>query len=117
MSITPTVRHNVFVEKYFESWEPKIHGPRSYIQGFYVATLIDKYGTTQHYQLEMYQNVISKEMISYVTGKTDDGIPSSSSDSTMTSKKSQNRRDTFKFQMKNIVYLSEHRMRHCLGIG
>ena len=31
-----------FVEKYFESWYPKINGPRNYLQGFYLAALIDK---------------------------------------------------------------------------
>ena len=30
-----------FVEKDFESWDPKIHGPRNYLQSFYVAALIE----------------------------------------------------------------------------
>ena len=30
-----------FVEKYFESWDPKIHGPRNHLQSFYVAALIE----------------------------------------------------------------------------
>ena len=29
-----------FVEKYFESWDPKIHGPSNYLHSFYVAALI-----------------------------------------------------------------------------
>ena len=29
-----------FVEKYFEGWYPKIHGPCNYLQSFYVAALI-----------------------------------------------------------------------------
>ena len=31
-----------FVDKDFESWDPKTHGPRNYLQGFYVAALIDE---------------------------------------------------------------------------
>ena len=47
-----------FVEKDFYSWDPKIYGPRNYLQSFYVAALIDKYGTTKHYLLAMFQNSI-----------------------------------------------------------
>ena len=43
-----------FVGKYFDSWDPKIHGPRNYLQSFNVALLIDKYGTTKHYPLTMF---------------------------------------------------------------
>ena len=31
----------VFVDKDFDSLDPKIHGPRNYLQIFYVATLVD----------------------------------------------------------------------------
>ena len=31
-----------FVEKYFDSWDSKIHGPCNHLQSFYVAALIDK---------------------------------------------------------------------------
>ena len=53
----------VFVKKYFDSWDPNIHGPCNYLQSFYVDAIIDKCGTTKHYPLEMYRNGISKEMI------------------------------------------------------
>ena len=43
-----------FVEKYFDSWDPKIHGPRNYLQIFYVAALIEEFGTTNHYPLAMF---------------------------------------------------------------
>ena len=43
-----------FAEKDFDSWDPKIHRPCNYLQIFYVASLIDKYGTTKHYPLEMF---------------------------------------------------------------
>ena len=52
-----------FVEKYFESWDPKIHGPRNYLQSFYVAPLIEKYGTNKHYPLAMFRNGIRKKII------------------------------------------------------
>ena len=82
-----------------------------------MAALIDKCGNNKHYSLEMYQNGISKETRSSVIGMTDNGIPSSSSDSATTIKLKNNCRDMFKFQTKNNVYLSKHRMMHCLGIG
>ena len=47
-------------EKDVNSWDPKIHSPRNYLQIFYVAVLIDKCGTMNHYPLAMYQNGISK---------------------------------------------------------
>ena len=47
-----------FIEKDFDSWDPKIHGPRNYIQSFYVTNLIDKCNTTKHYPLAIFQNGI-----------------------------------------------------------
>ena len=46
----------VFAEKDFDIWDPKNHGPRNYLQIFYVATLNDKYGTNNHYPLALFQN-------------------------------------------------------------
>ena len=85
----------VFVEKYFESWDPKIHGPRNYLQSFYVANLIEGWGTKKHYPLEMFQNDISKNTISSYKGTMDYGTPLSSSYSEMASKIKKNRRSTF----------------------
>ena len=31
-----------FVEENFDSWHPKTHGPRSYLQSFYLADIIHK---------------------------------------------------------------------------
>ena len=45
----------VFVDKYFNSWDPKIHGPRNYLQSFYAAALIDKCVTTKYYPLAMFR--------------------------------------------------------------
>ena len=91
-----------FVEKYFDSWDPKIHGPGNYLQIFYVAALIGKCGTTKHYPLAMFPNGILKKTRSSVTGNMDDEILLSSSDSAKTSKKKINCRATFKIQMKKM---------------
>ena len=96
-----------FVEKYFDSWDPKIHGTRNYLQS-YVASLIDEYYTKKHYPLSMFRNSISKKTRSSVIGMTEDGIPLSSSDSEMTSKEKKNCCATFKIQMKiNFLFLKE----------
>ena len=47
-----------FVDKYFDGWDPKIHGPRNYLQSFYVAALINKYWTKKHYPHAMFLNGI-----------------------------------------------------------
>ena len=82
-----------------------------------MAAIIDKCGTKKHYPLEIFRNGISKKTGSSVTGKMDYGIPLSSSDSAMTSKKKINRRAAFKIQIKNIVYLLKQRMIRCLILG
>ena len=48
----------VFVEKDFESWDPKSHGPCNYLQSFYVAALIEECGTEKYYPLAMFRNGI-----------------------------------------------------------
>ena len=35
------MKKSFFVEKYFESWDPKIHGPPNCIYSFYLAALIE----------------------------------------------------------------------------
>ena len=67
----------------------------------------------KHYPLEMFRNGISKNTRSSVIGMIDDGIPSSSSDSAMTSKENKNRRATSKIQMKIYFYLLKQRMMYC----
>ena len=47
-----------FVEKDFESWDPKIHGPCNYLQSFYVAALIDECGTNNHCPLAIFRDCI-----------------------------------------------------------
>ena len=69
----------------FESWDPKIHGTRNYLQSFYVDAIIDKCGTNKHYTLAMFRNGILKTRSSYKC-TMNNGTPSSSSDSEMASK-------------------------------
>ena len=37
-----------FVKKNLVSWYPKTHGPRNYLQSFYLAALIHKYEKKQY---------------------------------------------------------------------
>ena len=52
-----------FVGEYFDSWDPRIHGHRNYLQGFYVTARIEEYGTNKYYPLVMFQNCILKNEI------------------------------------------------------
>ena len=45
-----------FAEKNFDIWDPKIHGPRTYIQSFYLAALIKKCGGGDHYPFAEIRN-------------------------------------------------------------
>ena len=81
----PTVRQFVF-EKDFESWYSKIHGPRNYLQSFYVASIIDKFRTNKHYPLAMFRNGTPKQIRSSYKCTMNYGTPSSSSNSEMASK-------------------------------
>ena len=47
--IMPTVRKKIYAEKYFESWDSKIHGLCHYLQSFYVAAPIEECGNEKHY--------------------------------------------------------------------
>ena len=75
-----------FVEKYFESWDPKIHCPRNYLQIFYVAAHIERYGTKKHCPLAAFKKWYIKKTRSSYKGTVIDGAPYSSSDSKMASK-------------------------------
>ena len=50
-----------FVEENFDNWHPKIHGPRNYLQSFYLATLIQKCGGKKHYPFAEFRNVILRK--------------------------------------------------------
>ena len=49
-----STQKSFFVEKDFDSWDPKIDGPCNYLQIFYVDAIIDLCGTTKHYPLSMF---------------------------------------------------------------
>ena len=49
-----------FVEENLDSWHPKTHGPRNYLQSFYLAALINKCGGKQ-YPFAEYQNVCTRK--------------------------------------------------------
>ena len=64
-----------FVDKHFESWDTKIHGPRKYLQSFYMAALIDKCGANKNYPLAIFRNGISKKTRSSYKSTMNDGTP------------------------------------------
>ena len=47
-----------FVETNFDIWDPEIHGPCNYLQSFYLADLIQKFGGKKHYPFADIRNVI-----------------------------------------------------------
>ena len=104
ISIMRTVRLKKIVEKDFDIWDPKIHGPRNYLQSFYVAALIEECGTEKHYPLANFQNGIPKNMILSYKDTMDYGTPVSSSDSEMASKENKNRRSMFEKKMNMHFY-------------
>ena len=85
---------SLFAMKDFKSWDPKIHGPCTYLQSFYVDTPIEECGTEKHYPLAMFWNGIWKKTRSSYKGMMNDGTRLSSSDSEKASKK-KNWRYTF----------------------
>ena len=106
-----------FIEKYFDSWDPNIHGPFNYLQNLYVAALIEERGNEKHYALAMFRNGISKNTRSYYKGAMNDGIPLSSFDCEMASKVKKNWRSTFGKTLRWMVILLNNRMMKCLRIG
>ena len=59
VSIMPTVR-KTNSEKYFESWDTKIHVPCNYLQSFYVDALIDECGLRRIIHLQCFKMVSQK---------------------------------------------------------
>ena len=111
-----TIPTYFFVEKYFDSWDPKIHGPRKYLLSFHVDALIEEYGTNKNHQFATFWNGISKNMRSSYIGITEDRIPLSSSDSEIKYNEKKNIRAMFKTQMKIHFYLLKQKMMYYLKI-
>ena len=86
-----------FVEKDFESWDPKIHGPCNYFQSFMWPLSLRNARTRSIIHLQ-FLNGISVNTRSYYKRTSNNGIPLSSSDSEMASKKNKNLRATFEKQ-------------------
>ena len=51
-----------FVENNFDSWHPKTHSPRNYLQSLYFAALIQKCGEEKHYPFAEFRNGISRKV-------------------------------------------------------
>eukprot|EP00978_Attheya_sp_CCMP212_P034681 scaffold146632_cov60-Attheya_sp.AAC.1 len=64
-----------FVEDHFKDWNPKIHGPRTCLQSFYIAALAFQSGNLTDYPMANVRNGVTKETRS----STNDGNESSAS--------------------------------------
>ena len=91
-------------EKDSDSWDSKIHGPRNYLQSFYVADIIEECWNKKYYPLAMFRNGIPKKKILSYKGTMKNGTTLSSSDSEMASKKKKNHRATFEEKMNTHCY-------------
>ena len=81
-----------FVEKDFEIWDPRIHGPCKYLQSFYFAALIEECCTEKYYPLAMFRNGILKKTRSSYKGTIDNVTSLLCYDSEMASKEKNNLR-------------------------
>ena len=75
-----------FVKRYFESWDPKIHGPRNYLQIFMWPLSFINAGPISIIHLQCLETVYIKRQDCLMKGTINDGTPSSSSYSEMASK-------------------------------
>ena len=50
-----------FVEENLVSWHPKTHGPRNYLQSFYLATLIHKCGEKNNIHMLRFKILLQAE--------------------------------------------------------
>ena len=74
-----------FVEENLFSWHPKNHGPRNYLQSFYLAALVHKYGNKKQYPFAEFQNFTAGRRTRSFQKESDNiGISSSSSDDELT---------------------------------
>ena len=70
-----------FVEENFDIWDPKIHGPRNYLQSFYLAALIQKCGVKNSLFICRYSKwYLKKKKTSSYNERMNNGTSLSSSD-------------------------------------
>ena len=50
-----------FVEENFDTWDPKIHGPRNYLQSFYLAELIQKCGEKLIIHMQRFEMAVQEK--------------------------------------------------------
>ena len=75
-----------FVEEHLGNWHPGNHGPRNYLQSFYLAALIHKC-REKNYQYAEHRNFTgNRKTISFQKESDNNGTSSSSSDDEFTTK-------------------------------
>ena len=52
---------NVFVGENFDSWYPKTHGSRNYLQSFYLAALIQKSGKKNNIHMQTFEMLVQQK--------------------------------------------------------
>ena len=52
---------NYFVEENFNSWHPKTHGPRNYLQSFYLAALVQKCGKKSIIHMQSFEMIFQEK--------------------------------------------------------
>ena len=114
ISITPTLRQNIFLLRKISIFRiPKSTVLIIIFKVFMWPISSINIGPRSIIHLQSFEMVSKKDEI--ICYRQDGRCNSLSySDSVMTSKKKKNRRAMFKIQMKNIVYLLNQRMIHCL---
>ena len=76
-----------FIEENLGSWHPKTHGPRNYLQSFYLAALIHKCRKKNQYPYAEIRNfTVGRRTISFQKENDNNGNSSSSSDDEFTPK-------------------------------
>ena len=75
-----------FVEENLVSWHPKTHGPRNYLQSFYLSALIHKCRKKQDPYVEIRNFTAGRRTRSFQKENDNNGTSSSSSDDEFTPK-------------------------------
>ena len=111
-----------FDEENFDSWHPKTHGPRKYLQSFYFDAIIQKWGDIYIYPFAEFWSVITRNRTRSSDKESDNnGLYSLSSDNEMTPifKKSLEKNINAKFdaRMKTRCEVISRQIMNCFRIG